>query len=64
MTRVSWLSSTPVSRLVPSASAAQTRARLVMLFDPGGRAEPVTGSATGGIGSGAVIALLNGRPEG
>ena len=37
ITRVSSLSSAPVSVETPSASAAQTRARLVMLFDPGGR---------------------------
>jgi hypothetical protein len=47
MTRVSSLASAPVSVLVPSASAAQTRARLVMLFEPGGRMRPVTGVATG-----------------
>ena len=37
MTRVSSLSRAPVSRDSPWASAAQTRARLVMLLDPGGR---------------------------
>jgi hypothetical protein len=64
MTRVSWLSSNPVRRLGPLARAAHTSARLVMLFEPGGRAEPVTGCATTGIGSGSVIEALNGRPGG
>ena len=37
ITRVSSLSSAPRSVDAPSASAAHTSARLVMLFDPGGR---------------------------
>ena len=37
ITRVSSLSSAPRSVDLPLASAAQTSARLVMLFDPGGR---------------------------
>ena len=64
ITRVSWLSSTPVSRLGPRASAAQTSARLVMLFEPGGRALPLTGPATTGIGRGSVMASLPEQPGG
>ena len=37
ITRVSSLSSTPVNSDSPTARAAQTSARLVMLFEPGGR---------------------------
>ena len=47
ITRVSSLSSAPVSVEVPSASAAQTSARFVMLFDPGGRTRPRIGSGDG-----------------
>ncbi len=43
MTRVSSLSRAPVNRDSPSASAAQTIARLVRLFDPGGRIDPWIG---------------------
>src|SRR4051812_28846264 len=46
---VSSLSSAPISVLVPSASAAQTRARFVMLFDPGGRMRPRMGRVVGTI---------------
>jgi hypothetical protein len=49
MTRVSWLSSIPVSVVGPSANAARIMARLVMLFDPGGRMEPLIGESTGWI---------------
>ena len=55
ITRVSWLSSAPERRLVPRASAEQTRARLVMLFDPGGRIEPWTGPGHSGISMAAVM---------
>ena len=44
MCRVSSLSSAPVSRVSPSASAASTRARLVMLFDSGNRPGHVDGA--------------------
>ncbi len=47
MTRVSSLSRTPFSVVVPDDSAATTSARLVRLFEPGGRIVPRTGSATG-----------------
>ena len=49
MTRVSSLSSAPVSVLVPSANAAQTRARLVTLLEPGGRVLPRMGRETDSI---------------
>ncbi len=55
ITRVSSLSSAPVSVETPSANAAQTRARFVMLFDPGGRTRPRIGPATGLISSGSVM---------
>ena len=43
ITRVSSLSRPPVSVDSPLASAVQTRARLVMLLEPGGRIRPVMG---------------------
>jgi hypothetical protein len=43
---VSSLASAPVSIVMPSASAAQIIARLVILFEPGGRIEPRMGPAT------------------
>ena len=43
ITRVSSLSRAPLSSERPPAKAAQTRARLVMLFEPGGRIEPWIG---------------------
>ena len=49
ITWVSSLSSAPVSVLVPSASAAQTSARLVMLFEPGGRIVAASGEESGRI---------------
>ena len=49
MTRVSWLSSIPVSVVGPFASAARIMARLVMLFEPGGRIVPLIGDFTGWI---------------
>jgi hypothetical protein len=42
MTSVSSLSKTPSRTDVPSAIAAQVTARLVKLFDPGGRIRPTT----------------------
>jgi len=57
ITRVSWLSSAPDSRLVPRAKAAQTSARFVMLFDPGGRIEPSIGRVQTGMGSGSVMVV-------
>ena len=38
-----------MSRDFPPASAAATKARLVRLFEPGGRTRPDTGPATGWI---------------
>ena len=49
ITCVSTLSRTPANVVGPSASAARTSARLVRLFDPGGRMEPITGRETGWI---------------
>src|SRR4051812_8658708 len=49
MTRVSSLSSVPVSVLGPSASAATIRARLVRLFDPGTRTRPWRGGPVQGV---------------
>ena len=43
ITRVSSLSSAPANSDSPSANAAQTSARLVMLFEPGGRMVPCSG---------------------
>jgi hypothetical protein len=43
MTRVSSLSSAPDKVDSPVASAAQTSARFVILFDPGGRMRPWIG---------------------
>ena len=43
ISRVSSLSRAPTSSDSPPASAAQTSARFVMLFDPGGRILPRTG---------------------
>ena len=43
MARVSSLSRAPNSSELPSASAAHTNARFVMLFDPGGRTVALTG---------------------
>ena len=43
MNRVSSLLSTPCSVEVPSAKAAHMSARLVILFDPGGRSEAASG---------------------
>ena len=54
MCRVSSLSSAPVSRVSPSASAASTRARLVMLFDPGTAQVTSTGPGRRGMTSGAT----------
>ena len=51
ITRVSSLSSAPVNVLSPWASAAQTRARLVMLLEPGGRMRPRTGPRDGSDGN-------------
>ena len=47
--QVSSANNAPLSRLVPRASAAQTRARLVRLFEPG-----TTTSARGGRASGST----------
>ena len=47
MSRVSSLFSAPVRWLVPRASPASSRARLVMLFDPGGATRPRSGPAGG-----------------
>ena len=55
ITRVSWLSRTPVSRLSPRARAAQTSARLVMLLEPGGRIEPTIGCGQTEMGRGSVM---------
>jgi hypothetical protein len=44
---VSSLSRAPRNVDVPSAKAAQTNARLVMLFDPGGRTRARSGPAIG-----------------
>jgi hypothetical protein len=49
MTRVSSLWSAPVKRESPSAKAAHTNARFVMLFEPGGRTVASTGPAAGVI---------------
>jgi hypothetical protein len=49
MTRVSSLSSTPVRRDEPSASAATIRARLVTLLEPGGRTVARMGPRTDSI---------------
>ena len=49
ITRVSSLSSAPVKIDLPPASAAQIKARLVMLLEPGGRIEPFTSPETGWI---------------
>ena len=49
ITRVSSLSSAPVSDDVPSASAAHNNARLVILFEPGGQIEKSTGPVAGWI---------------
>src|SRR5262245_10896182 len=57
ITRVSSLSSAPSSLLVPLANAAQTKARFVMLFDPGGRMRPQTGALAGAI----VMAGISGK---
>jgi hypothetical protein len=43
ITRVSSLSSAPCKYEVPPAKAAQISARLVILFDPGGRMVPTRG---------------------
>jgi hypothetical protein len=56
ITCVSSLSNAPLSVDVPSASAAQTRARLVMLFEPGGRTVPCTGPLTAEI---STLSALN-----
>ncbi len=45
MASVSSANSTPSSVLTPGASAAHTRARLVMLFDPGTTTSASTGLA-------------------
>jgi hypothetical protein len=55
MWRVSSLSSTPVSVLAPSASAASASARLVMLLDPGTRHVSVGGAIS--------LSMVNG-PDG
>jgi hypothetical protein len=47
MTRVSSLSSKPRKVEVPWANAAQTSARFVRLFEPGGRIEALSGAVTG-----------------
>ena len=49
MASVSSANRTPSSVLVPEARAAQTRARLVMLFDPGTTTVASTGPARGSI---------------
>ena len=49
MASVSSATSAPSSVLRPSASAAATRARLVMLFDPGGTTVASSGPATGSM---------------
>ena len=64
MTRVSSLSSTPVSVLGPRAKAAQTKARFVMLLEPGGRMLPLTGAVTTGMASGADIMSEEGPRHG
>src|SRR5690348_15846677 len=64
ITRVSSLSRAPKSVEVPSASAAQTRARLVMLFEPGGRIRPRIGAVTGLISIESLIAMTRAQREG
>ncbi len=46
ITLVSTLWSVPSSRVELLASAARMSARLVRLFEPGGRIDPVTGRVT------------------
>ena len=57
ITRVSSLSRAPVSSDSPRASAAQTKARLVMLLEPGGRIVARKGPV-GWISIESVIVLL------
>ena len=52
--RVSSLSSAPASVDVPSASAAQTSARFVMLFEPGGRIEAYSAP----VGRMAIVSVM------
>src|SRR3546814_9136898 len=48
-----WAWSTPDSVEVPSARAAHTSARLVMLLEPGSVTVPSTGPVAGSMGSGS-----------
>ncbi len=54
MMRESRLKSAPVSLVVPSASAARTSARLVMLLEPGRSTTPWTGWVNGVMGKGSA----------
>ncbi len=58
MWRVSSLLSTPVRRLVPFESAASSRARLVIDFEPGGATRPRRPRCGGTIVSASVTSLI------
>ena len=55
MTSVSLLNKTPVNEDVPFAIAAIINARLVMLFEPGGRIVPDTGPFVGVISHDSIM---------